>query len=224
LKTIRLYVLIVTLLTLGAGLAVGQTARQVRRQAKQPAASSSAERPPSLEESANYRVRTITYGRREVVDGDTLYVYQMTPLPIFARPFDTSGNERLIRNLKIVYPIAKFANNKLREMERVLATMEGQPRKQQQYIKQVEKELKEQYTPILKRMSFSQGKILIKLIDRETGHTTYNLVKEMRGNFSAFFWQNLGKLFGMNLKATYDKEGEDRLIERLIILYEAGLI
>ncbi|MDR0955314.1 MAG: DUF4294 domain-containing protein [Rikenellaceae bacterium] len=218
-KTIRLYVLIVTFLTLGAGIAVGQTARSTERQNGLPA-----DGPPSLEESANYRVRTVTYGRREIVDGDTLYVYQMTPIPVFAKAIDISGQERLIRNLKIVYPIAKFANSKLHEMEQVLATMEGQPRKQQQYIKQVEKELKEQYTPILKRMSFSQGKILIKLIDRETGHTTYNLVKEMRGNFSAFFWQNLGRLFGMNLKTTYDKEGEDRLLERLIILYEAGLI
>lgn len=207
-KGFRFYLTAVIFLALGAGTAMAQTG----------------DAPPPLNPNPNYRVRTIIFGTQEVENGDTTYVYQMTPIPVFSRIMDISGHERLIRNLKIVYPIAQYANNKLREMEAVLATMEGRPREQERYTKQVEKELKEQYTPIIKRMSFSQGKILIKLIDRETGHTTYDLVKELRGGFSAFFWQNLGRLFGMNLKMTYDPEGEDQLLERLIILFEAGLI
>ncbi len=180
--------------------------------------------PPPLDLDPNYRVQTSRLGRLDIENGDTIYTYYMTPIPVFSKPMDISGNERLIRNLKIVYPIAQYANRKLREMETVLATMEGDRRAQERYTKQVEKELKEQYTPIIRRMSFSQGKILIKLIDRETGHTTYDLVRDLRGGFSAFFWQNLGRLFGMNLKSTYDAAGEDALLERLIILFEAGLI
>ncbi len=180
--------------------------------------------PPPLDPNPSFRIETLTYGTREVENGDTTYVYHMRAIPVFARIMDIRGNERLIRNLKIVYPIAQYANRKLREMEATLATMEGNRRAQERYTKQVEKELKEQYTPIIKRMSFSQGKILIKLIDRETGSTSYDLVRELRGGFSAFFWQNLGRVFGMNLKTTYDATGEDQLIERLIILFEAGLI
>ena len=73
-------------------------------------------------------------------------------------------------------------------------------------------------------MTFSQGKLLIKLIDRETEHTSYDLVKELRGGFRAFFWQSVARLFGANLKDTYDKDGEDQIVEELIQLYEAGLL
>ena len=182
--------------------------------------------PPPLDFNPNYRLKPVfsPYGTIEVENGDTTYVFTLPPIYVFDKITGIRGNERLIRNLKIVYPIARYANRKLREMERMLATMEGDRRAQERYTKQIEKELKEQYTPIIRRMSFSQGKILIKLIDRETGQTTYDLVRELRGGFSAFFWQNLGRLFGMNLKSTYDAAGEDRQLERLIILFEAGLI
>ncbi|WP_418165095.1 DUF4294 domain-containing protein, partial [Alistipes ihumii] len=76
----------------------------------------------------------------------------------------------------------------------------------------------------LKKMTLSQGKLLIKLIDRETDQTSYELVKELRGGFRAFFWQSIARLFGANLKDTYDKEGEDMMVEELIRLYEAGLL
>ena len=181
--------------------------------------------PPPLDPDANYWVRTLYFAEYYVENGDTTFHFHMTPIPIYANLLvDLNEHRRLIRNLKIVYPIARYANNKLREMEQTLMTMEGDRRAQERYTKEVEKELKQQYTPIIKRMSFSQGKILIKLIDRETGHTSYQLVKDMRGNFNAFFWQNLGRLFGMNLKDRYDPDGEDRIIEQLITLYEAGLL
>lgn len=73
-------------------------------------------------------------------------------------------------------------------------------------------------------MTLSQGKLLIKLIDRETDQTSYELVKELRGGFRAVFWQSIARLFGANLKDTYDKEGEDMMVEELIRLYEAGLL
>ena len=164
------------------------------------------------------------YQRQEVrAPGDTLVVIDMLPLPVFAKPIDLRRYQRLIRNLKIVYPIAKEARRLLAETEAKLDSIPNK-RQQQEYVKQLEKDLKQAYTPILKKMTFSQGKILIKLIDRETSRTSYELVRELRGKFSAFFWQGIARLFGANLKDQYDKEGEDRVIEQLIIYYEAGLL
>ena len=177
--------------------------------------------PPSFDPNVVYTVSPYQIVDKIVENGDTMAYIYLKPVIKYRRPVDLRRYERLVRNLKIVYPIAKYANQKLQEMEAVLATMDNK-RDREAYAKQVERELKEQYTPIIRRMSFSQGKILIKLIDRETGSTSYDLVKELRGGFSAFFWQNLGRIFGMNLKDTYDKEGEDRIIEQLIVLYEAG--
>ncbi len=89
-------------------------------------------------------------------------------------------------------------------------------------MKQAEKELRNEYTDDLKNMTFSQGKILIKLVYRETGNTSYALVKELRGKFTAFFWQTFARIFGFNLKVGYDPEGEDMQIEAIVRLIEAG--
>ena len=96
-------------------------------------------------------------------------------------------------------------------MEKHKATLKTE-RERQLFTKAMERRLKKQYTPVLHRMTFSQGKLLIKLIDRETGHTSYALVKELRNGF------------GMNLKDTYDPTGDDEFIEMLIRLYEAGYL
>ena len=181
--------------------------------------------PPTLDNALEYKVKTIRYTDYEIDErGDTLINFRMNPVPFYSNILiDRDKHRRLIRNVKIVYPIARYANDKLIEMEATLGTIKNK-RDQERYTKEVERELKELYTPVIKKMSFSQGKVLIKLIDRETGHTSYQLVKDLRGNFSAFFWQNLGRLFGMNLKDTYDPEGDDQLIEQIITYYEAGLL
>ncbi|NLI87857.1 MAG: DUF4294 domain-containing protein, partial [Bacteroidales bacterium] len=76
----------------------------------------------------------------------------------------------------------------------------------------------------LRKFTVSQGKMLMKLIDRETGATSYDLVKELKGGFSATFWQGVARLFGSNLKVKFDPEGEDKLLNELIGLYEKGLL
>ncbi len=179
------------------------------------------EGPPPFDPNAVYVPRAYNLVDKIVENGDTIAYIHIKPVVKFRRPVDTRRYNRLVRNLKIVYPIAKYANYRLARLEEELKAIPDK-REQQRYVKQVEKELKAQYTPILKKMSFSQGKLLIKLIDRETGHTSYDLVKELRGGFSAFFWQGIARLFGANLKDTYDAAGEDRVIEQLIALYEAG--
>lgn len=161
--------------------------------------------------------------RIEIIDGDTIQVFDMYPAYKFRRAIDQKRYAKLIRNVKIVYPIAKEAKRRLAEMEKYMLSLPTD-KEQKAYIKEMEKAIKDEYTPVLKKMTFSQGKVLIKLIDRETNRTSYSLVRELRGGFRAFFYQGIGKLFGMNLKETYDKDGDDKMIEHIIVLYEAGLI
>ena len=108
-------------------------------------------------------------------------------------------------------------------MERNLANLNTK-KEQRKYIKGVYNEIKSEYTPILKRMTISQGRVLIKLIDRETDHTAYNVLREFKGGFAAGFWQGVSKIFGHDLKSEYDSKGEDRMIEQIVIYYEAGLL
>jgi hypothetical protein len=88
----------------------------------------------------------------------------------------------------------------------------------------VENELMEEFSDELKSLTITQGRLLIKLIDRETGNTSYELLRELRGSFSAFFWQTVARLFGSNLKTTFDAEGEDKLIDQIVVLIENGQI
>lgn len=157
--------------------------------------------------------------RNVVIDGDTVVLIQLSPSFVFRKAVDT----RRFARLKRVYPIAKEANATLHAMEAHMETL-ATKREKQIFVKEMERALKKKYTPVLKKMTLSQGKLLIKLIDRETDQTSYELVKELRGGFRAFFWQSIARLFGANLKDTYDKEGEDMMVEELIRLYEAGLL
>ncbi len=130
---------------------------------------------------------------------------------------------RMIYNLKKTYPYAQIAKNKFHEMNEQLKTMKTE-RERRDYINRAEKELRAQFEKDLTRLTISQGKMLIKLIDRETGRTSYELVKELKGGFSATFWQGVARLFGSNLKSKFDPEGEDKVLNELIFLYEQGLI
>jgi len=161
-----------------------------------------------------------------IIHGDTIWLAEIDEVFIFPEKKFTSDllrrkYSRLIRNIKVVYPWAKLAAKKLEEVNAVMADMETE-RERKEYMKQVEKELKDEFEDDLKQLTITQGRILIKLVDRETGSTSYELVKELRGSFSAFFWQALAKLFGSNLKSEYDPYGEDKLIEEIIILMDKG--
>lgn len=128
---------------------------------------------------------------------------------------------RLKSNVKIVYPYAILASARLKEYEMNLKKIPSESERKN-YMKVAEDELQKQFGPELKKLSFNQGKILIKLIDRETGSTSYDLVKQLRGSFSAFMWQSLARIFGSNLKSEYNPTGEDRLIEMAISQIESG--
>ncbi len=153
---------------------------------------------------------------------DSMLVIELKPVVKFARTKDMRRYDRLARDVKKVYPVAREANSILKKMEGNLQNMDK--RQQRVYLAAMEKAIKEKYTPVLRHMTFSQGKILVKLIDRETSRTSYQLLKEFRGSFSAFLWQGVARLFGANLKDEYDAEGDDKMIEDLIRLYDAGLL
>ena len=162
-----------------------------------------------------------------VLDGDTIPLIDLpqvniTGYIIFKSPGEQRRFERLVRNVKKVYPYARIAGLKLNEYD---ALMAGLPEKEQRkLLKRAEDELKSEFGGELKALTFSQGKILLKLVDRETGEPTYHIVKELRGSFAAFFWQNLSRIFGYNLKEKYDPEGQDRNIEAIVQMIENGTI
>jgi len=139
-------------------------------------------------------------------------------------PRSKRGRRRLsryIKNVKKVLPYAKLAAQKLHKYEKLLLAAETEKEKKQ-LMKQAEKEIKEEYTDDIENMTFSQGIILIKLIDRETGETSYALLQELRGKFTAFFYQAFARLWGINLKVSYEPEGEDRQLEAIVRLIEMG--
>jgi len=128
---------------------------------------------------------------------------------------------RLIRNVKRVYPYAKTAGALLRIYDVRLEQAQNDAERKR-IMKQAEIEIKERYGSSLKKLTFSQGIILIKLIDRETGNTSYGLLQQLRGKFTAFFYQAFARVWGYNLKSRYDPKGKDREIEAIVRLIEAG--
>lgn len=163
-----------------------------------------------------------------VVDGDTILVstieeVYVLPMHKFNSRREMRKYRRLVRNIKAVLPYAKLAKKKYDEVVASLESMNSEKEKKE-YMKQVEEELKEEFEDDLKKLTVTQGRILLKLLDREIGETSYDLLKEFRGTFSAFFWQTLARIFGHNLKSEYDPDGEDRLLNEIVMLIENGQI
>ncbi|MBN1413955.1 MAG: DUF4294 domain-containing protein [Bacteroidales bacterium] len=161
-------------------------------------------------------------------NGDTAFLSTIEEVNVFPdREFknkrDMRRYRKLIYNVKRVYPYAKLAGEKFRVIDSTMATLKTE-RQQREYINGVEAEIKDRYEEELKKLTITQGRILIKLIDRETGHTSYELVQQLQGNFRAFLWQTLARLFGSNLKWTFDAEGEDILVNEIVIMIEKGML
>lgn len=162
----------------------------------------------------------------EVVNGDTIPSIRLPDVWVYAEYAYKTKKQyeawtRTKYNVKKVYPYAILAAAKLKEYDRILQNMPDE-KTRKAYLKVVDKELRDEFEEPLKDLSVSQGRILLKLIDRESGKTSYEVVKGMRGNFQAFMWQSIARLFGNNMKAEYDPQGEDAMIERAIKLIEAG--
>ena len=136
----------------------------------------------------------------QVIDGDTLPSFRLARIPVYSsryrRRVSLRKYERLVRAVRLVYPMAQEARELLAEMETVLPTLPTK-KEREAYVKSIERDIKTKYTPILRKMSMYQGMVLVKLIDRQTGRSSYALVQEFRGRFSAFFWHGLWKKQGI---------------------------
>lgn len=166
--------------------------------------------------------------RAKIVDGDTVVVVGLNEVEIYSLVVPKTKRQRrkftkLVRNVKKVYPWARLAGIQLNRYEKQL-TAANNDRERRKIMKLAEKEINNQYGEDLKKLTFSQGKILIKLIDRETGNSSYALVQELRGNFTAFFYQTFARIWGYNLKVVYDPEGKDKQIETIVKMIERGQI
>lgn len=148
----------------------------------------------------------------------TVYVYK--PL-IFKNKREQRAYNRLVHNVKKTLPIAKEVNRAIIETYEFLQTLPDD-KAREKHLRMVEKGVKEQYTPRLKKLTFSQGKLLIKLIDRESNSSSYELVKAFLGPFKAGFYQAFAAIFGASLKKEYHPEDEDALIERIVLQVESG--
>jgi len=170
----------------------------------------------------------VVYGR---IDGrDTLlYVYlPEVDIDLMSRYYEITGTRqgrRLVSNVRRVYPYAKLAGNKMKEFDQQLANIQSDAERRRM-MKEAEDQITAEYTEELKKLTFSQGAILIRLIDRETGSTSYQVVRELRGRLRAFFYQGFARIWGYNLKTEYNPQlnPEDDEIETIVTLLERGQI
>lgn len=164
--------------------------------------------------------------RAEIINGDTFPVVDLSTYFVYT-DFVFKNKKQLEQwtkvkyNVKIVYPYAILAAAKLKEYDKALEKInDSQLRKE--FIKACENDLRMQFETDLKNLSINQGKVLMKLIARESGKTTYDIVKQFRGGFQAVLYQSVARLFGHNMKVEYDAMIEDLMIERAVKLIEAG--
>jgi hypothetical protein len=163
-----------------------------------------------------------------IEEGDTLIHIPLKAV-IIRPPFKFKSRRqqrrysRLVLYVKKVYPYSQIVSEQLKDINQELEKYDTKKEKSF-YLKQKEKALKKEFEGKLRKLTFTQGRILIKLIDRETGHTTYEIVKELKGSLSAFFWQSVARIFGSNLKMEYDAKGDDRMIEDIVIRIENGML
>ncbi|MBV5312154.1 MAG: DUF4294 domain-containing protein [Prolixibacteraceae bacterium] len=163
-----------------------------------------------------------------LIGNDTLPHLDLPSVDVFPKKSFKSKNEeqqywRLVWRVKKVLPYAKEAAFLMKKYEMEVSP-DARGKDRRVYVRKAEEELMKKYGSTLKNMSVNDGKVLIKLIDRETSKLSYDLIHELKGGVSAVFWQGVARLFGNNLKSHYDPWGEDRQIELIIQSIEMGII
>lgn len=181
-------------------------------------------------DTLRYELRLQRYMFREpyILEGDTMYQYLLPELPVYA-PLKFKNKRqrqkynRLVYNVKKVLPLAQQVNALIKETYETLEMLPDEKSKDA-HIKAVEIEIKKKYTPIMKKLTYSQGKLLIKLVDRECNQSSYEIVKAFLGPARAAFYQVFAWTFRASLKKEYDPENDDKLVERVVQQVEKGLI
>ena len=182
---------------------------------------------PSRTVKAQPTTNDVTVLEMVVIDGDTFPMYTFKSITVNGSKRFSNRDRRQYGRLKRyvvkVFPYAELAGVMLNDFDDTLKTMKTE-REQKKFLAAVEDELKEEFEGELKSLTIKQGILLVKLIDRQTGNSSFELIKTLRGSFSAFIWQSLARLFGSNLKLKYDPKGEDLLVEEIVQQMESGSI
>jgi len=171
-------------------------------------------------------VPTVKIGKA-LVDGDSIQYMELSQVYVYPEPTFKSKRQqqaymRLVRNVKKVLPIAKQVRQIIIETAEFTETLPPSERKE--HLKRVEASIVKEYKPQMKKLTFSQGKLLIKLIDRECNSTAYEAMQAFIGPVRSGMWQAFAWMFGASLKKGYDPDGVDRLTERVVLMVEAGQI
>lgn len=215
-KMKALYLIIILLL-----LSLGSTAQNNNTQPLRPEDLSDDEidmNRPTFEPKV--RMGKVLDGKDSIpyVELNNVYVY---PEPTFTDPRQRAAYNRLVRNVKKVLPIAKEVNRIIVETYDYLQTLPNKKAKDQ-HLKFVEKSIREEYTPRMKKLSYQQGKLLIKLVYRECGNSAYGTLNAILGPVRAGFWQAFAWTFGASLTKKYDPNGVDKITERVVRQVESG--
>jgi hypothetical protein len=180
-----------------------------------------------LEAKANvYSKQDFTFSTK--TDDDTLRVVTLSDIYVYPpQAFKNRAEEekylKLIRDVKRTLPYSKLIYNTLIETYEYIMTLPTE-KEREEHLKRIEKDLYDEYMPVLKKMTLSQGKLLIKLVDRECNQSSYEILKAFLGPFRAGFWNIFAGLFGASLKTNWDPNGKDAATERIIEFVEMGLL
>ena len=163
-----------------------------------------------------------------VVHGDTLPHLNLEEVNVFGKKLNkrqyrryTQRQERLEYNVRKVYPYAQIAARKIREIDTRISTVSDR-KKRKQIIKEEYGEMMKTFKKPQMKLTITQGRILIRLIYRETNNSAFAHIKEYKGSVNAYFWQSLALLFGNNLKADYEPYGKDADIEEIVLAIRRG--
>ncbi len=162
-----------------------------------------------------------------VEGGDTIYIDHIRASKVFSRLPKMKGREwrkyyRLVHNFSKAYPYALVARKLVQEADSTIAADNLKRGKRDRYINEVQKELFDVFESQMRSLTVSQGALIMKLVDREVGKSSYNIIKDYKSGIAAGFWQGIAKIFGSDLKAPYDPDGADAATEELVQLWEAG--
>lgn len=174
-----------------------------------------------------------SYGQKEefleyIIEGnDTIYIDEIEASRAFARLPKQKGKDwrkyyRLVYNFSKAYPYALVAKKLVAEADSTIAADRLKGARREKYVNDVQKELFKVFEGQMRNLTVSQGALIMKLIDREVGKSSYNIIKGYKSGMAAGFWQGIAKMFGSDLKKPYDPEGEDMNTEELVKIWEAG--
>ena len=163
---------------------------------------------------------------KTLVDGDSIQYMEMSNVYVYPEPTFKSKRQqqaylRLVKNVKKTLPLAKQVRQMLIETAEYLETLPTKKEKEE-HMKRVEAAIVKEYKPQMKKLTFSQGKLLIKLVDRECNSTAYEAMQAFIGPVRSGMWQAFAWMFGASLKKGYDADGVDKLTERVVLMVEAG--